>query len=116
VPIGRVTWFAGTKGNSYDNFAWYRFDARHSAGPIFHGNGATPGSSRVSLCAQCTKRYQPQRSDSIGAEVRQTMQKEGATLPENLPIEPPIAEVRKRLAAETPAAIAATPIDPATES
>ena len=49
----------------------------------------------------------------IGAEVRQTMQKEGATLPENLPVEPPIAEVRKRLAADTPTAIAARPIDPA---
>jgi hypothetical protein len=29
------------------------------------------------------------------------MRKEGATLPENLPIEPPISEVKKRLANDT---------------
>ena len=64
VPIGRVRWFEGTEGNSYDNFAWYRFDARHSAGPIFHANGAAPEASRVSSCSQCNRPYRPQRSDS----------------------------------------------------
>jgi DNA-damage-inducible protein D len=39
-------------------------------------------------------------NERVGKEVRATMQKEGATLPENLPIEPPITEVRKRLAKE----------------
>jgi DNA-damage-inducible protein D len=39
----------------------------------------------------------------VGAEVRTTMLKEGATLPENLPVEPPIAVVRKRLAKDVPA-------------
>jgi hypothetical protein len=64
VAFGRVRWFEGTDGNSTDNFAWYRFGARHSAGPIFHANGAAPGASRASLCAQCSKAYRPQRSDA----------------------------------------------------
>jgi len=46
------------------NFAWYRLDARYSAGPIFHAYGSAPMSSRVSLCIQCNKAYRPQRSDS----------------------------------------------------
>ena len=33
VAFGRVRWFAGTKGNSTDNFAWYRFDALRRAPP-----------------------------------------------------------------------------------
>jgi DNA-damage-inducible protein D len=37
-------------------------------------------------------------NERVGKEVRATMAKEGATLPDSLPIEPPIAEVRKRLA------------------
>jgi hypothetical protein len=35
------------------------------------------------------------------------MKKEGATLPESLPVEPPISEVRKRLAKDASAAIEA---------
>jgi DNA-damage-inducible protein D len=43
-------------------------------------------------------------NERVGKEVRETMRREGATLPEKLPIEPPIAEVRKRLAkSATPA-------------
>ncbi|TXG96254.1 MAG: hypothetical protein E6R08_09785 [Nevskiaceae bacterium] len=38
VAVGRVKWFGGTGGK--DNASWYRFDARHSAGPRFH-NGAS---------------------------------------------------------------------------
>jgi hypothetical protein len=64
VAIGRVKWIEGTEGAGFENSAWYRFDARHSAGPIFHGQGAVPISSRASLCAQCGKPYRPQRSDS----------------------------------------------------
>ncbi len=44
-------------------------------------------------------------NERVGREVRATMKKEGATLPESLPIEPPISEVRKRLAKDAPAAI-----------
>ena len=40
-------------------------------------------------------------NERVGRKVRETMRKEGATLPENLPIEPPISEVRKRLASDT---------------
>ena len=38
VAIGRVSWIEGSKGNGKDNFAWYRFDASHKAGPVFHNN------------------------------------------------------------------------------
>ena len=64
VAVGRLRWIEGTTMSSYENFAWYRFDARHRAGPIFHARGAVPGSSRVSLCGQCGKPYRPRRSDS----------------------------------------------------
>jgi hypothetical protein len=39
VPIGRVKWFAGTRGNSTANHAWYHFVGRHTAGPILHARG-----------------------------------------------------------------------------
>ena len=64
VSVGRLRWFEGTTMSGKQNYAWYRFDARHSAGPIFHAHGSAPVSSRVSLCAQCGKPYRPQRSDS----------------------------------------------------
>lgn len=44
-------------------------------------------------------------NERVGSEVRATMKKEGAMLPESLPIEPPISEVRKRLAKDAAAAI-----------
>ena len=64
VAFGRVRWFAGTKSKSYENFAWYRFDARHTAGPIFHAHGAVPVESRASLCSQCGRPHRPKRSDA----------------------------------------------------
>ena len=64
VSVGRLRWIEGTTMSGKQNFAWYRFDARHSAGPVFHAHGSVPASSRVSLCAQCGKPYRPQRSDS----------------------------------------------------
>jgi hypothetical protein len=64
VSVGRLRWIEGTTMSGKQNFAWYRFDARHSAGPIFHAHGSTPVSLRTSLCAQCCKAYRPQRSDS----------------------------------------------------
>ena len=33
--VGRVRWIEGTTMSGRQNFAWYRFDARQSAGPIF---------------------------------------------------------------------------------
>lgn len=35
VIIGRVRWIEGTKNNGKENFAWYRFDHRHLAAPVF---------------------------------------------------------------------------------
>ena len=53
VSIGRLRWIEGTTMSGKQNFAWYRFDHRHLAGPIFHAHGSVSVSSRVSLCAQC---------------------------------------------------------------
>jgi hypothetical protein len=64
VSVGRLRWIEGTKMSSKDNFGWYRFDARHLAGPIFHVHGSVSVSSQARLCAQCGKAYRPQRSDS----------------------------------------------------
>ncbi len=49
VPVGRVRWVPGTKNSSYENFAWYRLDARHSAGPVFHARGSSPASASECL-------------------------------------------------------------------
>ena len=64
VSVGRVRWFEGTTMSSMENFAWYRFDARHAAGPILRARDSAPGLSRACLCVQCGKPYRPQRSDS----------------------------------------------------
>jgi predicted nucleic acid-binding Zn ribbon protein len=58
--VGRI----GDDHLGMQNFAWYRFDAHHSAGPIFHAHGSVPFSSHATLCGQCGKPYRPQRSDS----------------------------------------------------
>ena len=55
---------SNSKDSGKDNHAWYRFDVRHSAGPIFHARDSAPVSFRVSLCSQCGAPYRPQRSDS----------------------------------------------------
>lgn len=36
VSIGRVRWFDDTKHEGKANYAWYRFHAQHSRGPVFH--------------------------------------------------------------------------------
>jgi hypothetical protein len=64
VSVGRLRWIEGTTMSGKQNFAWYRFDTRHLAGPIFHAHGSVPVSSRASLCGQCGKPYRPQRSSS----------------------------------------------------
>jgi hypothetical protein len=65
VAIGRVKWIEGSKHTGKDNFAWYRFDDRHSSGPVFHWRDQieTP-SRRTGVCEQCRKAYEPQRSSS----------------------------------------------------
>ena len=37
VMIGRVKWIADLKFTGKDNYAWYRFDARHKGPTIIHG-------------------------------------------------------------------------------
>ena len=65
ITIGRVQWIPGSKyKGGKDNSAWYRFDARHSAVPIFHPFRSALVAPRSRLCQQCGKPYQPQRSDS----------------------------------------------------
>jgi hypothetical protein len=64
VAIGRVRWIEGTTMSGYENFAWCRFDASHSAGPVFHPFRSALLSSPSRLCTQCGKPYRPQRSDS----------------------------------------------------
>ena len=62
VSVGRLCWIEGTTMSGKQNFAWYRFDARHSAGPILHTHGSAPMIAH--MCAKCGKPYRPQRSDS----------------------------------------------------
>jgi hypothetical protein len=67
VVLPRLKWFENSKDTAKDNHAWYRFDARHSGGPVFHNNrgqGEVIPSRRVKLCEQCRKFYEPQRTSS----------------------------------------------------
>ena len=66
VTIGRVKWIEGSKHTGKDNYAWFRFDARHKSGPVFHGRGQGEmiPSRRTRVCEQCGKPYEPQRSSS----------------------------------------------------
>jgi hypothetical protein len=63
VPIGRLCLFPETKTAGKENFGWFRFDARHASGPVFHPYQSAP-SRRARACAQCGEPYRPQRSDS----------------------------------------------------
>jgi hypothetical protein len=63
VAIGRVKWIEGSKHTGKDNCAWYRFDAKHASGPVFHSQGKTiPARRRI--CEHCGKAYTPRRSTS----------------------------------------------------
>jgi hypothetical protein len=67
VAIGRVKWIDGSKHTGKDNAAWYRFDARHKSGPVFHGRdhvSTIPNRSRRRACDQCGRAYQLERSSS----------------------------------------------------
>src|SRR4029077_20828009 len=67
VILPRLKWFEGSKNTGKDNHAWYRFDSRHSGGPVLHNNrglGEVIPSRRTRVCEQCGKPYEPQRSSS----------------------------------------------------
>jgi hypothetical protein len=64
VSIRRVQWIPGTKHKSMENFGWYRFDARHTSGPVFHGRNRPPLRQRAATCIQCSAAFQLRRSDS----------------------------------------------------
>jgi hypothetical protein len=65
VAIGRVKWIEGSKHTGKDNHGWFRFDANHTAGPVFHcrDQGETIPARRRT-CEQCGKAYAPHRSSS----------------------------------------------------
>jgi hypothetical protein len=66
VAVGRLKWIPDSEhSGGYENSAWYRFDASHSSGPVFHGRGQ--GESLPTLrrrCEKCGRAYSPQRSSS----------------------------------------------------
>jgi hypothetical protein len=65
VTIGRVKWFEHSKYTSKDNFAWYRFDARHKGATATHGRDqAVVILRRTNICEQCRRSYEPRRSTS----------------------------------------------------
>jgi len=67
VVLARLKWFERSKDTGMDNHAWYRFDSRHSGGPVLHNNrgqGEVMPSRRVKVCEQCHRLYEPQRTSS----------------------------------------------------
>ena len=66
VAIGRVKWIEGSKYTGKDNHAWYRFDIRHTSGPILHGCGKDEAVSPclIAVCEQCRRTYKPRRLSS----------------------------------------------------
>jgi hypothetical protein len=64
VVIGRVKWIKGTKGGGMENFAWYRFDARHTGGTTYRNGRGIATCERHRSCASCGKVYAVQRSTS----------------------------------------------------
>ena len=50
VAIGRLKWIDGSKHTGKDNYSWFRFDAGHASGPVFHGrdqSGIIPAPRRM---------------------------------------------------------------------
>jgi hypothetical protein len=64
VAIGRMKIFPDSDYGGKSNYAWYRFDAAHTAGPVFHGRDQQPNSNSVGRCAQCGRAYMPIRASS----------------------------------------------------
>jgi hypothetical protein len=65
VAIGRVKWIEGSKYTGKDNYGWFRFEARHANGPVFHGrdqNEIIPARRRT--CERCGRSYEPERASS----------------------------------------------------
>jgi hypothetical protein len=63
VSVGRLKWIRDSRHSGFDNFAWYKFEAGHTAGPVFHGRGQVPPRRMdARVCSQCGEAYQPQRS------------------------------------------------------
>jgi hypothetical protein len=42
VSIGRIRWFDDTEHEGKTNYAWYRFHAQHTRGPVFHPRQKLP--------------------------------------------------------------------------
>jgi hypothetical protein len=65
IVILPLKWFEGSKNTGKDNHA-YKFDTRHSRGPVLHNNRGQgeviPRRTRV--CEQSRRSYEPQRSSS----------------------------------------------------
>ena len=62
VAIGRVKWIAGSKNTGKDNSAWYRFDASHNRGPVFHCNDrGVIQAGRRRICETCGRSYNAER-------------------------------------------------------
>jgi hypothetical protein len=64
VAIGRVKWIPESKCTGKENFAWFRFDARHASGPVFHWRDRPGLRQLAETCVQCGATHQPRRSDS----------------------------------------------------
>jgi hypothetical protein len=64
VPFGRLKWIIPSDHTGYQNYAWYRFNIHHTAGPVLHPRGSAPVASHATLCGQCGRPYRPQRSTS----------------------------------------------------
>jgi hypothetical protein len=65
VAIGRLKWIEGSKHTGKDNYGWFRFDARHVNGPVFHGRDhceAIP--ARLRTCNRCGKAFALERSSA----------------------------------------------------
>ena len=63
VVVGRLRLFEGTKSCGKENFGWFRFDARHASGPVFHTHDSLPSRS-ARCCGHCGTSYRPQRAGS----------------------------------------------------
>jgi hypothetical protein len=66
VPIGRVKWIPDSEhSGGMENSCLYRFDARHTNGPVFHGRDQGEMiPTRRWTCEQCGRAYEPKRSTS----------------------------------------------------
>ena len=66
VILPRLKWIEGSKDTAKDDHAWYRFDSKHSYGPVLHNNRGQDEviTGLIRACEQCRKAYEPQRSSS----------------------------------------------------